>query len=206
MAVLTGLVFPFIVYWARGKFKDDDKEGKDSINEEVEFSQGVTKQLEDIRELVDADRAWIAQFHNGKKYIHSVGDASMKRISVTHEAAGPGVSKEQHRFSDILVSFFAETLDAMASNGREHISCHHDSDDLNPELEVLLRQRGDESIHLFSMRNIDGDLIGLLGIDYNKRTELEEDQRAFLNVKSSLLAGYIYYGKLREENTEQQNE
>lgn len=199
-AVLTGLVFPVVVLWIKYKynehFKTNEKE-EDPLDEEIGFSLQLNEQLETIREVISADRVWVAQFHNGKKFLHSVRDPSMKRISATHEVTKPGVSKEQHQFSDILVSFFADVLEKLINT--EYVSCHHDEASTEPEMEVLLRQRGDESMYMFSMSNIDGELVGILGADFDKKQELTESEITFMKIKSSLLAGYIFYGTMEEE-------
>ena len=48
-------------------------------------------------------------------------------------------------------------------------------------------------MHLFSMKDIDNILIGVMGIDYTRDDkELSNEEIQYLNSRASLLAGYTY--------------
>lgn len=202
-AIITGVLGPFVIWWLKEKYDDEEDETEDSaekssVDQEVKFAQNISKELESIREELGADRTWIAQFHNGGKLLNSVRDASMKRVSVTHEVTAAGVSKEQRTFSEVLVSFFSEMIDRLIQN--DYVTYKGNQVDVDPEVELLFRQRGTEQMYLFAMRNIDGVLIGILGVDYTAREEsLNEQEVQYLKAKASLLAGYIFYGTTNQE-------
>jgi len=206
-AIITGVLGPFFIWWLKERYSSEDETVDDSgeqrrtLDEEVEFAQNISAELEEVREELGADRCWIAQFHNGGKFLNSVRDASMKKISVTHEITAPGVSKEQHRFSDVLVSFFSEMIGNLIKE--DYITYSGGQMNVDPEVELLFRQRGTEQMHLFAMRNIDGVLIGMLGVDYTaKEREMTEQERQYLIAKASLLAGYVFYVEVEGENRE----
>ena len=201
-AIITGVLGPFVIWWLKERYDQEedqlDDENGSSVDEEVKFAQNISKELESIREELEAGRTWIAQFHNGGKLLSSVRDASMKRVSVTHEVTAAGVSKEQRTFSEVLVSFFSEMIDRLIKN--DYVTYKGNQVDVDPEVELLFRQRGTEQMYLFSMRNIDGVLIGILGVDYTSREEsLNEQEVQYLKAKASLLAGYIFYGNVQED-------
>lgn len=207
-AIITGVLGPFFIWWLKEKYSNEDetvgnseKEQQRTLNEEIQFAQNISAELESVRKGLEADRCWIAQFHNGGKFLNSVRDASMKKLSVTHEITAPGVSKEQRTFSDVLVSFFSGMIGNLIKN--EHVKYTGDQVDVDPEVKLLFRQRGTEEMHLFAMRNIDGVLIGMLCIDYTtKERGISEEERQYLITKASLLAGYVFYGKVERENRE----
>lgn len=202
-AIITGVLGPFVIWWLKERYdeeEDDPKvsDEKNTVDQEVKFAQNIAKELESIREELEAGRTWIAQFHNGGKLLNSVRDASMKRVSVTHEVTAAGVSKEQRTFSEVLVSFFSEMIDRLIQN--DYVTYKGNQVDVDPEVELLFRQRGTEQMYLFAMRNIDGVLIGILGVDYTAREEsLNEQEVQYLKAKASLLAGYIFYGSTTDQ-------
>lgn len=195
-AFLTGVVGPIVIWWLKNYYKSDDEEveeEEETIDGSVEFAQNISEELEQIRKEISADRVWIAQFHNGGKLLGSVRNASMKRISIVHEVTGAGVSKEERNFSEILVSLFSKMISRIMEE--EYVRYTNDSIEVDPEAKVLFRQRGTQAMHLFAMRNINGVLIGIMGIDYvESERELDEDEIQYLKAKANLLAGYIFYG------------
>lgn len=201
-AFVSGVAGPILVWWLKEHYSDDEEENaKSTLNEEVEFAQNISDELEDIREDVKADRVWVAQFHNGGQFLESIQDTSMKRLSVTHEVTNAGVSKEQHTFSGVLVSFFSKMIGKLMQT--DYINYTEEHVEVDPEVELLFRQRGTECMHLFAMRNIDGVLIGMMGVDYlDREEELETDEVQYLKAKASLLAGYIFYGHVGDINNE----
>jgi hypothetical protein len=195
-AIITGVLGPFLIWWVKERYQDEEKENiKKSINEEVQFAQEIQDELESIRKEIEGDRVWIAQFHNGGKILNLPREASMKRISVTHEATASGVSKERRKLNDILVSFFSETINILL---REEQVCFHSKDEnLEPEIRLIIRERANEKMHLFAMRDIDGELIGIMGVDFvSGEKGLTDQEVQYLTVKANLLAGYVIHGQV----------
>jgi len=199
-ALITGVAGPIVVWWLKESQNSneipEEPQRDFSVDEEVEFARSVKNQLEEVREGLGADRVWIAQFHNGGRFLNSRED-SMKRISVTYEVTGPGVSREQNTFSEILVSFFSEMIEKIIEDGHTY----YDEENINeyPEVKVLFRQRGTEAMHLLAVRNIDGMLTGMLGVEHvNEGRELNESELQYLKAKTDLIGASIFYGEVHE--------
>lgn len=187
-AVITGVVGPILLWWMKEYFSKNEEKIE-------EKNPDIRSELEEIRKETEADRIWISQFHNGGKYIESINYASMKKMSVIYERTKAGVSEEQDSFSNILVSFFSEMIQKIIEEG--HVDYNGTKTNIDPEAELLFRQRGTERMHLFAMKDMDGALIGIMGVDYTtKDRTLEKDEIQYLTVKANLLAGYIYYMKI----------
>jgi hypothetical protein len=193
-ALISGVVGPFVIWqYKESQREEEEAEKRETINDEVEFAQDLTKEIEKIRREVEADRVWIAQFHNGGRLLSSLRNTSMKRVSVTHEVVGAGVSREQNTFSGMLVSFFSDMISRLIEE--DHTEYSEENVEEEPEVELLFRQRGTEKMNLLAMRNIEGVLIGILGVEYvEDPRSLSEEERQYLSAKASLLAGYIFYG------------
>lgn len=197
-AIITGILGPFAIWWVKERYSDENSEDSKSINEEVKFSQDIRDELESIRKEVDGGRVWISQFHNGGKILNLSRKASMKRISVTHEVTAPGVSRERRKLNDILVSFFSEIIEKLLE--KEHVCFKNKNNELQPEVEIIFQERGNEKMHLFAMKDIEGVLIGIMGIDFTTAgKELSEEEIQYLKVKANLLAGYVIHGQVQKQ-------
>jgi hypothetical protein len=198
-AIITGILGPFIIWWIKEEYGEEKRENEvnKTISEEVKFAQDINEELGSIRNEIDGDRVWIAQFHNGGKILNLPRKASMKRISVTHEVTAPGVSKERRKLNDILVSFFSEIINTLIRT--DHVVYNDEDDDLEPEIKLIFRERGNEQMHLFAMRDIDGVLIGIMGADFtDKKKYLSQQEVQYLKVKANLLAGYVIHGQVKQ--------
>lgn len=192
-AIITGVVGPILLWWIKNHYYTEDEEKEEE--KETEKTLEMKAELEEIRKETKADRIWISQFHNGGKFIESVDTASMKKMSVVYEKTKAGVSKEKDSFSNVMVSFFSEMIQRIIDAG--HVEYGGADMDVDPEAELLFRQRGTERMHLFAMKDMEGSLIGIMGVDYTTQDrKLEEDEIQYLTVKANLLAGYIYYMKI----------
>lgn len=200
-AIITGVLGPIILWWAKEKYEDSPEEdpSKRTVTEEIQFAQNISQELESIRKEISSDRIWIAQFHNGGQILNAGRKSSMKKISITHEVTDKGVSKEKYKIDGVLVSFFSEMIDSIIT--KEHISYRDDTEGMDPEVKLLLRERGTEQMEMFAMKNIDGVLIGIMGADFTSSgRELHEKEIQYLKVKANLLAGYIINGQVNLPN------
>ena len=213
-ALVTGLVGPAIILWLKrlsednlGCFSYFGEPDQGEVEEEVQFSMSVHRELRKILDKISADRVWVARFHNGASYLNSSpGNRSVKKISTAFEVTAPGVSKEIDAFSNMLVSFFAELFEKIIDKGHVAYSIEMKGIE-SAELDLILKQRGSGAIHLFPMHNINGHLTGIMGVDFleGHNGGLTEEQISYVNVKSNLLAGYIYYGSPDPEAFQSEN-
>lgn len=193
-----GVISSYLYY--KFKYKPDggdDEEEEEDLDKHIQYSKRINSELDSILGIVEADRVWIAQFHNGKSYYPSNSNNSMKKLSVTHEITSTGISKERNTFSNMLVSFFSDMILEVSES--DHVrfvaSKSHESPD---EIDVLFRQRGCKAMDLFGMENLDDELVGILGIDHVKggAFELSHEEIDYLNKKANLIGGLLYYGDI----------
>ena len=196
-AIITGVLGPFIIWWLKEKYEDDEEtpsEENRTVTEEVEFTKQISGELRSVREEIGSDRVWVSQFHNGGKILRSGANTSMKKISITHEVTGRAISKEKYKINGILVTFFSNMIKKVIDE--EHVSYDCTNDEIDPEVQLLLRERGTKHMDMFAMKNIDGVLIGIMGVDFTTGDEkLSKQEIQYLKVKANLLAGYLVHGK-----------
>ena len=199
VAIITGIVGPLVLYYI--KKSDNDKESTNPYDSEAkiknevkrkikeeEISKKVQKQLKEIRDEVDADRAWIIEFHNGSGELDSLD--SLKKLSMVYESVSPGISMESENFENLLISFFIETIKELIEDKEllyENIEIVE-----NYEIVRIFEQKGNSSMYMFAMETIDDLLIGILGVDYVRdQKKITEQQKNYLRMQAYSLAGYL---------------
>jgi hypothetical protein len=111
--IITGIVY------ARPRAASEEKK---QIEEASISFKGSTYQakhtvihetLTDLRIKVKADRARIAHFHNGGKFLDGT---PMKKFSITHESCERGVPYDGGNLQNILVTMFWNLIETMRDN------------------------------------------------------------------------------------------
>lgn len=148
----------------------------------------VYDKLEEIRLKLDADRAYLIQYHNGSHYNSG---QSMLKMSMSHEVARPGISREIHGAQNLPLSLFAESVKAFYENGKVVMP------DVNaPGVEESLRQmyigRGILSSYSVPIKDIQGRIMGALCVNYVTEAYVMPDEEFEYMVQNALvMAGYM---------------
>jgi len=195
-AVITGVLGPILLWWVKETYSDEDDNPNEekTITEKAKFDENISKKLESIRQEIGCDRVWIAQFHNGGKLLNSGASSSMKKISIIYEVTDKGISKEKSKIDNVLVSFFSKLISKISN--LDQIFYDIKNQKIDPEVKLLLRERGTNQMNIFAMKNIDGSLIGIMGVDFIRdHKKLNQEEIQYLKVKANLLAGYIVQGE-----------
>ena len=114
VALITAVFGPIAVAWAKKKF-ETKLPIKDPVDEAIELNSIVDNQITHILEELEADRVWVAQFHNGGHFYPT--GKSIQKFSIFYEKYIPGISSIQHTFQNIPVSLFPKAMAALYSDG-----------------------------------------------------------------------------------------
>ena len=158
------------------------------VREAIEVSNLITTKIEHLKEEFHADRVWIAQFHNGGNFYP--GNKSMKKMSATFESTRAGVSTDFMKLQNLPVSFFSSVLQRMNENQSGVIIETDDTSD-NAFKDFWLH-RGIVRSYMFPIICLEGDFIGVLGVDFNSNSgNLSDELYMELENESRVLAGYV---------------
>lgn len=191
-AFLTGIVGPAVVTYIRfllnNKKKKESNKRKDDFNITINTQQKINTTLNELQSKYDLDRIWIAQFHNGGNFYP--GNKSMKKLSATFESTKAGVSTDFMKLQNLPVSFFSNVLTEMNKTQGGFVIETDDTSD-NAFKDFWLH-RGVVRSYMFPIICLEGDFIGVLGIDFNNRSNsLSAEIYQELENESKLLAGYV---------------
>lgn len=184
-AFITGIIGPVIVRiiirWLEKRH--------DPLKEALTFAEKVSDKLEELKEDYNADRVYILQFHNGG-YYYPTGK-SIQKFSMMYEVVSDSKYSGQQSFQNIPVNLFSKSLKELVHEDIIAIPDYKDETIATFGLKYLAQENGIASTYLTSVRNIDGRFIGVLGVDYHKKTILTQDQLTDLQVMSSMIGGEL---------------
>lgn len=143
---------------------------------------------EEILETLDADRAFIYEFHDGREYFS--GNHAM-RFTGTVEVTAPGVSAEVSNDESQDVSKYTEMLSAI----RDKEAYTVDRVNLMPDgkLKYKLIERGTKSFAVVPIRNhFNKNLIGMLGASWVRdKHDITERELVTLARQAAVISGYL---------------
>jgi hypothetical protein len=191
VALITAIIGPIMVSWAKLKMEKKDK--ITPMGEALEASTLVDIQLENILHELDCDRVWLQQFHNGGHFYPT--GKSIQKFSIFYEKATPDLPHLQHTFQNIPVSLFPRVLSKIYKDTELAIDDVSTSEDTYG-LEYMTTQFGTKSVCMLGLYSLDDHLIGVLGISFKNSHKLKRDEWIFIRQKAgaigTLISEYLY--------------
>jgi hypothetical protein len=189
IAFLTGVLGPLIVIFVRHRL-ETNKAKSDPVRETLEVGNLVVAKIDSIKEEFDADRVWIAQFHNGGHFYPT--GKSIAKFSVIYESLNQGVKSLQPSLQNIPVNLFARSLNQLLNNDEIVIYDFLDNEIATYGLKYLAEDSGCKSGYFFAIKTIEDKFIGVLGVDYvDNKTSLNAEQINELAVYASSIGGVL---------------
>ena len=188
VAVITALIGPAVLEYIKVKLSKPIS--KDIVKDDIERNLVIFDEISEIRDMLDADRIWISQFHNGGHFLHT--NKSIQKFSITYEDVKPGVSSIIHLFTDIPLSLYSRSMNYIMENKHLWISDFKDDTIATYGLKSAAEATGTNAPYVVGLFDIVTDkCIGTMGIDYRTKKKLTQTQKDFLIERGSRLAGYL---------------
>lgn len=191
VAFITGVLGPLIVLYFKNRWEKNSS--KDVIRETLKLSELVTTKIEQIKEEFEADRVWIAQFHNGGNFYPT--GKSMAKFSIIYEVVGLNTISIQNNFQNIPVNLFSKAMNQLLVEDVISISDFKDETIATYGLKYVAEETGCKSAYIFSIKTIEDKFIGLIGIDYTQEpVVLDENTIHHATNRAAALGGVLSDG------------
>jgi len=177
VALITAVIGPLLMTWFKNKL--ETKPTKKLLEEAIDLNELVSEQLEIIIDELEADRIWIAQFHNGGHFYPT--GKSIQKFSIFYETITPNTEPIQSVFQNIPVSLFPKSLSKLYKDGELSIAELNDGEDY--DLKPLCIAYGTKSFYMISIYNLDDHFIGVMGIAFNEEYKLSKEDWIFIRQK-----------------------
>jgi len=175
VALITAVIGPMIVAW----FRQMLAKKYDPLKESIDNNNLIDQQLHNIMEIIECDRIWIAQFHNGGHFYPT--GKSIQKFSIFFEKTSPQTHSITDTFHNIPVSLFPKLLSKVYKDGSLEILTKTATEEYN--LYSFTDIPG-ESLYFYAIDDLSGRFVGLLGIAFNKsHRRLNNEESIFIRQK-----------------------
>jgi len=189
VAFITGVLGPISILLIK-YVMDKRKKKPDMVQETLKVSELINSKIEHIREEFNADRVWVAQFHNGGNFYPT--GKSMAKFSIIYETVSTNASSIQNNFHNIPVNLFSKSINQLLNNDTIEIPDFKDETVATYGLKYIADESGCKSGYLFAIKTIDEKFIGIMGVDYTKRkTKLDIESINQLEVHATSIGGVL---------------
>lgn len=195
IAIITAIIGPIIIDWVKRKtFKNKKTQ---LFNETIEYNSLINQHLVSLQKELECDNVWIAQFHNGGNFYPT--GKSIQKFSLFHEKVSAQAESVLTLLQNIPVSFFPSTLSLLH---KDHEIIIHNTELIKEmDLELLIKILKSKSLYLISLKDINGNFIGILGISYvNKQHKLSKDEWSTLQINIGALSTLISKFLIKNNN------
>lgn len=184
IALITSVLGPVLLEWAKAKFK---KKSTDPMPGAIKYNEQIEHQLDVILDELGCDQIFIAQFHNGGHFYPT--GKSIQKFSIFYEVLNPNIESVKNVYQNIPVSLFNKPLSELYENGEVIIE---DAEN-NPSYLLNMTTGGKcKSIYLLSLTDLDGRIIGIMGIHYiEKKHKMVKDEWIFIRQKVGAIGNMI---------------
>ena len=175
IALIGSVVGPTVVlaigWWLNNRKK---KKPSDMVTEALAVGQTVTSKIEQLKENYEADRIWIAQFHNGGHFYPT--GKSIAKFSLFYETVSLDATSLQLTLKNIPVALFSRSFNQLLQEDLISIPDFKDETISTYGLRYFAEEYKTRSQYLFAIKNFEGKFIAILGVDYTaKKCKLSED-------------------------------
>lgn len=153
------------------------------IKKQTSIDVLITARMEEIKELLNADRVQIYDFHNGGHYAN--GRSALK-TSCTYEVVRTGISPKQMYLQSIPLSCVSKFTRKLLDNEFLEIKNLEDIKDDMPSTYQLKKEMKINSFYDIILNNKEGEPIGFLAIQFvknNYNISSDKDKREILKLK-----------------------
>ena len=184
IALITSVLGPVLLEWAKAKFK---KKSTDPMPDAIKYNEQIEHQLDVILDELGCDQIFIAQFHNGGHFYPT--GKSIQKFSIFYEVLNPNIESVKNIYQNIPVSLFNKPLSELYENGEVIIE---DAENTNSYLLNTTTGGKCKSIYLLSLTDLDGRIIGVMGIHYiEKKHKIVKDEWIFIRQKVGAIGNMI---------------
>ena len=181
VALITAVIGPVVLEWTRKKLNSTSPK-TNPVDEAIELNTLVDEQLQNMMDELQADRMWIAQFHNGGHFYPT--GKSIQKFSIFYEKVTLGTSPIQHTFQNVPVSLFPKGLAELYGKGELSIPNHQSEDyGLLPQMVTF----GSTSFYMIGLEDLHDRFIGALAISFNEEYKLTKEDWIFIRQKAGVI-------------------
>lgn len=174
------------IYFCKQYIDKYQKEHKtdipEAVKEQSKIDIGLMTKMDYYKELLDADRVLLFEFHNGQHYSNY---RTALKMSASYEVYKAGLSSTRETWTNIPISVMPNCINAITQEG--YFKCNHLEDiknDMGNSYEFK-KALGIQAFYDIAIHDEEGAIIGFVAIQWNRPIE------EFNELEINHLAWYI---------------
>lgn len=146
---------------------------KEEIKKQSDSDLKIIRKLEEVKEMLNADRVQIYDFHNG---IHYANGRSAIKITCTYESCRCGVKSYQNQLSGLPISCLPNFIATLLNEGEFLCKDIETIKDTNPATYAFKKNMEIKSFYDVVFHNEEGDIVGFIAIQFcNNKYNVDKD-------------------------------
>lgn len=143
------------------------------IKKQSDADLRITRKLEEIKEILNADRVQIYDFHNG---IHYANGRSAIKISCTYEICRYGIKSYQNQLAGIPISCLPNFISSLLSDGEFICKDIESLKETNPATYTFKKNMQISSFYDVVFHNEEGEIVGFIAIQFcNNKYNIDKE-------------------------------
>lgn len=146
------------------KWREEDKVNvSKNIEKQSKLDCEIMTEADKLKELLNADRVQIYEFHNG---VHYANGRSALRTSCTYEACRFGIERCIDRLSGIPLSVIPTFIKVLLDKGELLVKDLEDIKETMPSTYNLKKSMSVQSFYDFTIHNTNGEPVGFVAVQF----------------------------------------
>jgi len=195
-AFFTGILGPVILAYVKNHIAKKKEKPADILLDSLRIGGLISGVIDDIKEELDCDRVWIAQFHNGGNFYPT--GKSIAKFSILYECVNVGTMSIQGMFQNIPVNLFSKAINRLHTDDLIEINDFKDETIATYGLKYVAEECGCKSGYLYAIKAIDGKFIGFIGIDYVTTQHAINDRQHLNMISHAASIGGVLMNHLKQ--------
>lgn len=173
ITAIAGGLSPLLLLWYKNKLENKKyKQKKKQFNDEIHFSDGIERVLEQKRKDMGCERIWVTHFHNGGNFYPT--NRSIQKSSIVYEVRGKLKRAIAPDFQNVAINMFARVMKHLSEGNIIEVYDTGNFDEDKWGLKGVYNDRGTLTGYMLPIMatNIVGgqletNFIGTIGFDYD---------------------------------------
>lgn len=143
------------------------------IPKQNEIDLAITERMDYVKELLNADRIHVYEFHNGEHYSDY---RSSCKFSCSYEVVKAGKESVRSKCTSIPISVMPRFINKVTTEGLFHCEDIANIKDQMPSTHAFKREIGIKEFYDVAIRNASGCVIGFVAIHWGKDSKPNIDE------------------------------
>lgn len=146
---------------------------KDTLVRQSQTDLRIIKKLEEVKEVLNADRVQVYDFHNG---IHYANGRSAVKLTCTYESCRFGIKSHQNSLSGVPISCLPNFVSHLLENGEFKCKDIEELKDQFPATYSFKKNMEIKAFYDIVFHNSEGDIVGFIAIQFcNNKYNIDEE-------------------------------